>query len=793
MKRIACLLAVVSFCILSYEVTLIRIIALTQWYHFAYMIISIALLGFGLSGIVISSFRQFFISKFYASVIIGTVLCSLSMVLSIPLMNLFSFDAYFIVFNPAELWKLVILYLIFLFPFLSGAFVIGLALSFKPQVTNRLYFANLIGSAAGGVSALVFLYLFRLNIIPGLIGIFCLISFLFIEKNKAKYYKSLFFPVIILILVAGIIKPSPLHFSEYKSLSKAMLNPEFEILYEKHGPLGLYTVGKSPVLRYAPGHSFSFKGRIDPQLGLFHDGEWIGTLSKLSDTLFIENMRKTTFSLPYQICRGGRALILASGTGQEVRFAVEQGFRAINAVEYSGELIRLLNEIEGYNVYDLPEVKLFTEDARTFVESEKEKYDLIVIPQTGGFTSSAAGIYSLYEDYLITIESFNRIVKCLTPDGCFCASTWMDYPHRRSVKLLSTLLKALSLSGFESPGSHLLVIRSWGTVTVVVKKSVLTQDEINRSKLFVDTNGFDWIHYPGIKKEETNRYHYLNEPSLNTAFNELTSERREIFLKNYLFNIKPATDEKPYFSNFVKISRLEELREMYRSAAVPFFEWGYIILIATLIQSVLLGAPIIIAPIVQLCRKNVEREKLLKIIAYFVFLGLGFMFIEILLIQRFILILGKPVYSVSIIISSLLFFAGLGSLISKRIYKAGIRIKVSFFMGIVVLTVLTYMETVHFLPVIAGYPLFLRMVISVVLIAPLAFLMGIPFPWGILKISEDYPYSVPSAWGVNGFASVIGTVLATYLAINLGFSLVLIISACIYISSMIVYLSFKGG
>ena len=770
------------------------------------MIISIALLGFGLSGTIISLFREYFLKHISSTVPIALVLCTISIATSVHLMNLFSFDAYFILFKPAQTWKLLGLYLILLMPFLFGSFIICLALTSKPEQVNRLYFANLIGSGIGGISALGFLAILNLKLIPGVIALISTSVLWCIDRKKVKFIPALFFSSLLITIVFGLVKPAPLKISQYKSLSKTLLLPQAKVIAERSGPLGLYTIVESPALRYAPGLSFSFSGDVQTQLGVFHDGEWVGTISEPGDTLRTEVLKKSTFALPYLFANKKSALILAAGTGQDVQLALSSGFTKVIAVEQSSELIHLLREnlakvflkdafgtnLRKHNfIYNHPNVELYTEDARTFLEKEEGNFDLIVVPMLGGFVSSSAGMYALFEDYLFTIESFTKMFNNLSDDGVLCINTWMDYPPRRATKLLATIVSVLQNIGAEKPENHIAAIRSWGSVAVVIKKTELNEKDLALSKKFVEENGFDWIHYPKMTEEEANIYYKLDEPVLFQACKEFLSGNEDSFYKDYIFIASPATDNKPYFSHFLKWKALKKLKKSYDTSSIPFLEWGYVVLLSTLIQAFLISIPLVVIPLLRLKKRQREKKDLLKVFFYFGGLGMGFMFVEMLLIQKFILILGKPVFSVSVVITAILVFSGFGSLISKRLIQKSPGSIFLIFIGIAILTVLNFVNANYILPLAAGYSTFLRMLTVVIFIAPLAFLMGIPFPAGLSILSDRFSESIPFAWGVNGFASVISITLATYIAVQLGFAVVLFGSLLAYLTSGLIYLRLK--
>jgi len=786
----------ISFSILSYEILLMRIFSIISWSHFAYMVISIALLGFGVSGTFISLLQKGFKKHFYLFFAIFSFLFSLSLPLCFALSQRIPFSPFLIVWYRGEYLRLLEYYLVFLIPFFLGATCIGLSFLKFSQEIPKVYFANLLGSGAGALGIILIMYLLPPISIIGVITVLAFLSALFSAINfprKILVMATIIFSVFILLFF--LYPPQP-QISQYKGLSVALKLPQAKIISQRFSPLARLDVVKSPAIRYAPGLSLNFKGKIPPQLALFIDADSMCPITNFQGDLSnVRYLDYTTSALPYHLLNEPSVLILGAGGGSEVLTALYHKASSIEAVEVNPQVIDLLQgeyaEFSNH-LYSYPQVRVKIAEGRGFMESTDEKYDLIQITLLDSFSSSSAGVYATSESYLYTIEAIKNYIEHLAPEGILSVTRWVKTPPRDGIKMFATAVESLEKMGIKDPSSHLIFIRSWATSTLLIGRSPFTPSQIGTVKKFIEERLFDPIWYPGISSKKVNRYNILNEPYYYEASQRILSEGRKDFYQDYLFYVRPATDDRPYFFHFFKWKSLPYLLKTLGRAWIPFMEWGYIILIATLIQAIGISILLIVLPLFFLKKKkSVLRDKL-RIFLYFLCLGVGYMFMEVSFIQKFTLFLFYPIYSVAVVIAGFLIFSGWGSYFSRRIHlKRASTIEVA--VGGIIVISLGYLLWLN--DIFASFiwlPDWLRILFSVLLIAPLAFFMGMPFPLGLGKVSYNRPLLVPWAWGINGCASVISTVLATILAISGGFNLVIVISLALYALAAVSFRSFSS-
>jgi len=570
------------------------------------------------------------------------------------------------------------------------------------------------------------------------------------------------------------------------------------VLDVSSSPLGLLTVVDSPTVpfRHAPGLSFNTRHIPPEQLAVFTDAESLSAITRFDGDLeSLAYLGDTTAALPYALLDRPDVLVLGAGGGGDVLLALYHNANSIDAVELNPQMTQLVSEtyaaFAGY-IYDDPHVTVHTREARGFVAQRDKQYDLIHIGLLDSFGTSGAGVQAQNESYIYTVEAITEYLEHTTPGGLLAITRWLKLPPRDSLKLVATAIDALDESGVRVPGSQLAVIRSWNTSTLLVKNGAFTPDDIASIREFARSRSFDTAWFPGIQANDANRFNLLDKPYLHEATVALSSDRASDFVDHYKFHITPATDNQPYYFHFFKWATLPEVIALRKAGGASLIEWGYLVLIATLLQATIAGLVLILLPL-SLAKREWPAGTAPRMGGYFLLLGFAFLFIEMAFIQKFTLFLSHPLYAVAVVLSGFLVFAGLGSAWSgslARQLEASGRSPVTFAAAAIALLALSY---VFLLPLVfrqfIGYPDFARIIISIALIAPLAVGMGMPFPLGLKRIAETAPDFIPWAWGINGFASVMSAVLATLLAIEFGFTFVIVLALLLYAAAALIFTS----
>lgn len=762
-----------SAAIIAFQLVLMQILSYVQWYHFAYMIISIALLGFGAAGTFLIIFRQSLLQNYYRifPLLLLITAIFMSIVVIVAGSEAVRFDSLLIFHDLRYAGRLLVTYFIFFLPFFTGALAIGMSfLKFAGQI-GKIYFTNLIGSGLGGIFALLLMQFFLPEQLPMFIAVIVLAGgFVSFPKNAGKLLLSTAI-VSIVVLLAVSFSPVELKPSEYKDISKTLLLPDATIEYEKSSPYGLVQVVSSPVLRYAPGVSLSYRKPFPVRKAVFNNGNWNGYLVPASDKQKTSILNYTPQSLPYHIEKIDNVLILDAGTGENVLLALSHEVSDIIATEANAEIYGLLqNSFTNQN-----EVKLHRTIARTLLVSGTSSYDLIQLPIIGSFFGNS-GLNAVEPRYELSIEAFYEMWDKLSDNGMICLSCWMDYPVRNVYRLLASIDQLLEGKNIKHPDEHIIAIRSWSAVTFLVRKSGFSKNQEKKVQQFCSDLMFDPLILPGTNEINLGKYNMLQDTTFFTNNEKLLSNDKNEFLSEYPFRVRPATDNRPFFFQNIRWNEIHQLIASLGESSIPFFELGYVLILFTFIQIIVIAGIFIILPLfIKSWKSNNKRW----VFVYFSGIGLAFMFIEIVFIQHFTFYFGQAIYAAAASISILLIASALGSYYSGslRITKK-VLLLVPILIAVLILFHTILLSDILSYTIAATLPA--KILISIVLIGTTGFFLGIPFPAGIKYLSDGRQVDIPWAWAFNGYFSVISTALATIISVETGFVWVLLLAAITY-------------
>ncbi|MDH3664257.1 MAG: SAM-dependent methyltransferase, partial [Alphaproteobacteria bacterium] len=665
---------IISAGILAYEILLTRLLSIIHWHHFAYMVISIALLGYGASGSFLALTRSFWRPRLAGAFAGFAVLFAVTSMACFGLAQRLPFNALELIWDPQQLVYLLALYVLLTMPFFCGATCIGLVFACSEIPAGNVYFRDLIGAGVGAILIVILLYILwpqdglRVVAALGLIGA----ALALLEHRSwtagmvALLISGLAIIVWLMLPAAWIeLRPTP-----FKPLSQTMTIPGTAIQVERSSPLGLVSAVRSDVIpfRHVPGSSLNNSQPPADQIGIFVDGDGPTPITIVEeDPTATDYLDDTIAALPFHLLARPNVLILGAGGGTDVLLALQQGAKHIDAVELDPDIVDLVrmdfSDTAGH-IYARPNVRVHIAEARGFVARSADRYDLIMLPLLDSFSAASAGTRSLSEGFVYTREAFELYLDHLRPDGFLAISRWLKLPPRDSLKLMATARSALERKGHAHPETHLALLRSWDTTLLLVKNSPLAPEEIAVIRAFAAAHSFDLAYLPGLHADEANTANILPEPYFYQGAAALVGPARESFLRRYKFDLTPATDDRPYFFDFFRWRSLPELLELRAVTGGALLDWGYLILVVTLVQAVILSLVLILLPL-WLGKKSSEPPSEHRwVAAYFAMIGLAFLFVEIACIQRFMLFLNHPTYAIAVVLSAFLLFAGIGSVAS---------------------------------------------------------------------------------------------------------------------------------
>jgi hypothetical protein len=764
------LLAGIFFCsasAISFEITLTRVFSISLWYHFAFMVLSIAMLGLGLSGTVLALWPELKKRQYLGIYALGL---AVSVVAGYVGTNLVPFDPARLAWDRHQLLYIGLYYAFLSVPFLFFGLVVSASFALESPRASLIYGADLLGAGLGSVAAIV--------LMAGLgpeTGVFAITACALLGAFVLGRPRSALLLALLLIITPAL---SPdfmrIRLSEYKGLEQALRFPGAKHLKTYYSGFSRVDTFESSMVRFAPGMSLKFLEELPRQIGLSVDGTELNAITDAGgDTEFLRHLPA---ALPYEIRQRDAVLVVEPGGGLPVLLARQYGAGDIESAESNPLVVDVIRRDYGKFSGGIYDAGTFKKLARSRLRSTSRLYDVIDISLTSPLPS---GSFGMSEDYALTKEAFEQYITHLTGDGVLSLNMFLIPPPRTELRLLTTAIAALEELGISVPREHMAAIRSWGSICVLVKRTAFSPEEISALKGFTASRNFDLVYYPGIREDETNIYVQMPEGDYYRAFKSVIElGTRGAFLRDYIFDITPVTDEKPFFHHYLRLGRLKETQEVMGGKWQFFIEEGYLLPVV-LAQVLVLSFLLLVLPAL----KSTERTRPSPVLLYFAFLGLGFMFVEVPLIQGMILPLENPSYAVAVVLAAVLICSGAGSLLSEKFSSLRTPRTVITLAALVIpyglgLTALA--------GAIAAYSLPVKFVLSFLLVAPAAALMGIPFPMGMRLLGEKSPVLIPWAWAVNGCFSVLAPILATMLALGLGFKAVFLAGALMYAGAFLV-------
>lgn len=788
----------VSFSSLGWQLAFMRCLQIARYHHFAFVVISCALLGFGVGGLALALRGSWFRNRAEQVFRWGVLLFALSLPLCFTIGERIPLTVYFtpVVWIETLGWW-CLFWLIHAIPFFLGGLAIGIALIMAGPRVHALYAASLVGSACGALAAVLLLSWIPANALLIPFAGAVLASALLVAPWSGTPSSLAFWGTtggsliaLILVPILGVDLCFPLGIDEYKPLAYMqglVKQGVAQHVVRREGPRSRVDLFASPhfhtLLSLNPSYT-------PPQFDeLLRDGLSVGSVARIGRVEEAGFLEGTLQALPYRLIMPERVLILGETSGLHIWLARISGARTIVVVQPDSNIVYLLKTHES-RVLDDPRVQVVLSELRAFLDRTAEPFDLIIPANLQGFSAGSSGIGGLLEDHLATTEGFMRCLELLTPRGMVALVRGLQDPPRDDIKIAATWIEALERRGEGSPGNHLLMARDELSFAGMVSRNPVVQDTVSSFRTIIHAMGWDVEWFPGIRADETNRVHVLPGPEgtgiswFHHAMRKLLSPEREQLYRTWLFNVVPSVDDRPFFHDFFRWQSIPKLREIFGPLWPTRSEMGFLLLV---VATVITGVVAFIAlPLPVLFLSESHREPLRRqmfIIVYFGSIGVGFMCVEMNAIQLYTRFLGHSVLAAALTVGSLLFFAGIGSMIQPRVTQGVPGATCIVCATIALLSLIFLWSTSPLLTAATDWALEWRILASVGTLAIPGLLMGMPFPWAMSRLTTAMPHAAAMAWAVNGFASVVGTCVAVVIAMTYGFRAVMSLAAILYVAA----------
>jgi len=768
----------ISAATLAFEVLLTRIFSISQWNHLSFMVISIALFGFAASGTLLGlqdKHRREWIDRL--STPEGQVmLCagfSITALGGYALLVTSPLDYFRLPVEPEQFLYLLAAYIALIIPFFFTGLLIIVAYINQPAKSGRIYFANMTGSAAGAVyPALLLPYLAesRLSLVTAVLPFMALLPLaarkLFHSGTALSYSRQVIYGLLwlILALFVGFSIANTgwlnIRISPYKALAQTLQMPETRISDTVNHLEGRIDLVESPFIRYAPGLSLKFSGRLPAQDAVFRDGENRLVLYDVSRLNALAFANQTLSYLGYRLVKESRSvLVLQNGGGIAIACALASGADRITIVESYSEIARIVR-----NHYQLPVVH---QPHRVYLARTDKKFNLIQVENWG---TSLPGTAALNQDYALTGNAIRQYLQHLDADGILIMSRTLMLPPSDSIRLWSAAYEGLATLGIRNPQRHIAVLRNWDTYTMLVAlKPFENQPDIQAlAKQF----NFDLVYMDGLSPAAPNQFNAFKAPFHYRALRRLAAAyqagHQNTFFKNYPMDIRPQNDNRPFPARVLKWTRLGDIYKSTGSRMYTLMLSGEVVVAVVFLQALGVALLLIVLPVI-------GGQKITSGLAgshtiYFTTVGIGFMAVELFFLKQFVLICGDPITSFTVVLAGMLVFSGIGGFLSQKI---GPRHLPLILVGIVLLLIGYLLLREPLMHILVSASKFWRITGAFALLMPVGILAGLPFPLGMRYILRSAA-GRSMAWTINGCASVLSSILAAQVAISHGIAALMI-------------------
>ena len=748
-----------SLSMLSFEVTLVRLFSMRFSYHYAALVISIAMAGLVLGGIYASLRKTS--SRAVARWGFGLALSYPALLF---LSVLLPVDYYRLLWEARQVFFLVLFIVLLAAPFFLYGVILAVSFASFLKGAHRIYTADLMGAGVGVCVIMLLLDRMRPEYALLLVSAPLLIAALCAWRARAAWLSG--GAAVFLVALLGHYGLLQSELSPFKGLMQALQEEGSRTIATRYSFDARLDLFENPRMKSAPGLSLAYTEPVPRGLGVALDGDIVGLLLDEQKLGTYEFFRFMPVAIPYMLSEPKVVLVVGGGGGLEG--LVPHYFGALSVAK--AEKNRVVNR---YIVDSYPSTSLYRQglahaSGRSLAKSMHESIDLVAISMSGFFPG---GNFGLQEEYDMTVEALTEYLSHLGSQGYLFIQTYLVPPPRYELRIVNTLMRALAAIGITNPETHCVVFRSWDTINFLAKKSPFTPDEGTAISRFLESRQFDLLYPVSAPRKET----FIAGRDYGKQLGALADpSQRDVFLKEYPFDVSAATDDRPFFHYFLKPTRIEEIYELAGGKWIYFLYEGMVL--PFVLVALVLFAALALAGATLFGRRRLPASGF----CYFSAIGLAFMFVELFLVHQFIRPLISPVSAFTLVVATMLFSSAAGSFASGSISFA------KRWWWLATLSALLAFYWFSWNAIMASR-LFL------VTAVPLGLLMGFFFPLGIRKFCSRDERLSPLAYAVNGAASVVGAPAASTIAVLTGCSLLLVLALFLYGGALLLLgLSHKG-
>ena len=772
--------ALMSFSALLLELGLTRLFSVVLFYHFAFLAISIALLGLG-AGAVFAFLGRGWLERWSIDQL-GARLCTVNAAVIFLVLEIVLHTSVAMHLDWGNFGRLTVLYLAAAVPFFATGLLFSIVFARHPARITQLYGADLLG---GSLACLALIPL--LNVIGGpntilFAGFTVALAGVAWANSRERWTRGVL-ALLLLVLIAVNFHGKLIDIVYAKGMKRVVP------LFAKWNALSRVEVDEQGWAKaiVIDADASTYLMNTDPH-------HW--------DAKYQRDLMSAAPALANVLRPRGDYAIIGPGGGVDVLRAVANGSPNVTGIEINpiiaNDIMRDRFADYTYHLYQIPEVHIHVSDGRSFIRNSHDQYDVVQMTLVDTWASTAAGAFALSENNLYTVNAFREYFKHLKPDGMIAITRWEFTQPREALRIVSQAMEALRQLGVHDSTQNFIVVSDGPLnvdgrpVLVLAKRSPFTEEE----QLAV------LRHIKGATADSAHLNLYVlylpatgDQPGMaHPAFAGLIlGQDARAFSAHYAYNVTPVTDNAPFF--FFTLKPEQVFRNLNQGGIDWKVNLGIAILGLLLIISI---AAVIAFLVVPLALSPQARSGRSVRLLFFIAIGLGYILVEIAFIQRFVLFLGNPTYALTVVIFLMLLSSGAGSLLSRRWFHQPAR--VAWAMAVIVIALLICVVALpRLLESLVGLPFVVKLLISAALLIPLGLAMGMPFPSGLRALSQSASSTesdsakhgaVEWAWAMNAASSVLGSVLAMVIAIQFGLNVTLACGAAAYLLALLLLPTF---
>jgi hypothetical protein len=763
---------------LAFEIGLTRLFAIQQFHHFAFLVVSLAVLASAASGLLLT------LQPRTPSLALLSVAFGGSIPLAYLTINFLPFDSYSLTWDARQMVVLIVYFVAAGLPFLFAGWIAGACLTHAGVDVHLAYAANLGGAAVGSLGGLAALEVMSPESLLAATAAAALAAAAAFE-NRHRRWALITLSALALLGSSKLPDVMPLRLSPYKPLASARLALDARTALTEWSASARLDVVESPSIHILPGLSLNAASDLPDQVALFVDGDGPLPITSLAPDgpLALDLAASMPATLAYSLRPSARALILDPGAGLDVVLALASGARTVTLPTDDPRIVAILEGTYAeftHHLLEDPRIQFQSRTTRGLLRALLPGYDVVQFALSDPYHPVSSGAFTLTEDYTLTVEAVSEAFGLLDPNGLLVLTRWLQTPPSETGRALTLLLAVLEANGIGNPAEHLIGYRSMRTASFLAARRPFTPEELTLTRRFLEANGFDPILLPDLAPAELNRFNRLPVDTYADLAASLVQGSEQV-VDTYDFDLRPPTDDHPFFFHFFRWRQTPALLQRLGQTWQPFGGSGYLVLLALLLLVTAFAIPLALGPLVLLRRrtppavrgKSASRIPI-AILPFFACIGAGFMLVEIPLIQRLTHLLDRPPISLGAVLFTLLLASGLGSLYLAP--RMGLpRSLTALSLAIAALC----LALPHAIRWASPLPLPGRLAIAVLVLVLPGMLMGVPFAAGLRRLATR-PELVPWAWATNGAASGISGVLAAITALAWGITPTLLLGALAY-------------